>query len=71
MVLSLRENVGDGAFNPFDDGNYGVDRILLDVFVEPASSLVGAVVDSLKANGPHDIAVVPEGPYVIPLYGKN
>lgn len=44
---------------------------LLDVFVEPAPSLVGAVVDSLKANGPHDIAVVPEGPYVIPLYGKN
>ena len=44
---------------------------LLDVFVEPASSLVGTVVDSLKANGPHDIAVVPEGPYVIPLYGKN
>jgi nickel-dependent lactate racemase len=44
---------------------------LLDVFVKPASSLVGAVVDSLKANGHHEIAVVPEGPYVIPLYGKN
>jgi nickel-dependent lactate racemase len=43
---------------------------LLDIFVEPVSSLSGAVEDSLKVNGPHDIAVVPEGPYVIPLYGK-
>jgi len=44
---------------------------LSSVFVESVFSLNEAVAKTLKANGPHDIAVVPEGPYVIPLYRKN
>lgn len=44
---------------------------LSSVFVESVSSLNQAVVESLKTHGLHDIAVVPEGPYVIPLYGKS
>jgi nickel-dependent lactate racemase len=39
---------------------------LRDVYVEPASSVEEAVVESVKAHGDPDIAVVPEGPYIIP-----
>jgi nickel-dependent lactate racemase len=41
---------------------------LKDAFVEPVSSVEAAVAESVKAHGDPDIAVVPEGPYVIPLY---
>jgi nickel-dependent lactate racemase len=39
---------------------------LKDVFVEPVSSIEEAVMASVKAQGDPDVAVVPEGPYVIP-----
>jgi len=39
---------------------------LKDVFVEPVSSIEEAVAESVKAHGDPEIAVVPEGPYVIP-----
>jgi nickel-dependent lactate racemase len=39
---------------------------LKDVFVDPVSSIEEAVMDSVKAHGDPDVAVVPEGPYVIP-----
>lgn len=39
MLFSLREQFGDGAFNPFENGQYGLDRILLDVFVAFAAVL--------------------------------
>ena len=39
---------------------------LKDVFVEPVSSIEEAVVASVKEQGDPDVAVVPEGPYVIP-----
>ncbi len=39
---------------------------LRDVYVEPVSSLEEAVVESVKAHEDPDIAVVPEGPYIIP-----
>ncbi len=39
---------------------------LKDVFVDPVSSIEEAVMESVKAHGDPDIAVVPEGPYVIP-----
>ncbi|MBK5094991.1 MAG: hypothetical protein JJE32_04855 [Deltaproteobacteria bacterium] len=39
---------------------------LKDVFVEPVSSIEEAVMASVKAHGDPDVAVVPEGPYVIP-----
>jgi hypothetical protein len=41
---------------------------LKDVFVDPVPSVEAAVAGSVKAHGDPDIAVVPEGPYVIPLY---
>ena len=41
---------------------------LKDVFVDPVPSVEAAVAESVKAHGDPDIAVVPEGPYVIPLY---
>jgi len=39
------------------------------VFVEMISSVEEAVAASICAHGDAEIAVVPEGPYVIPLYG--
>ncbi len=39
------------------------------VFVETISSMEEAVAASIRAHGDAEIAVVPEGPYVIPLYG--
>ena len=39
---------------------------LQDVFVDPVSSVEDAVVASVKAHKDPDVAVVPEGPYVIP-----
>lgn len=42
---------------------------LKDVFVEPVSSIEEAVAASVRAHGDPEIAVVPEGPYVIPHSG--
>ncbi len=39
---------------------------LHDVYVEPVSSIEEAVMASVRAHGDPDVAVVPEGPYVIP-----
>ncbi|MGA6993847.1 MAG: nickel-dependent lactate racemase [Candidatus Deferrimicrobiaceae bacterium] len=39
---------------------------LKHVFVDPVSSIEEAVMASVKAHGDPDVAVVPEGPYVIP-----
>ena len=41
-----------------------------DIFVEAAPSLEEAVSQSVAAHGDNEIAVVPEGPYVIPLYRR-
>jgi hypothetical protein len=41
---------------------------LKDIYVEPVSSIEEAVKASVKAHGDSEIAVIPEGPYVIPLY---
>ncbi len=40
---------------------------ITDVCAEPVSSLEDAVEAAVRAHGDPDIAVVPEGPYVIPL----
>jgi nickel-dependent lactate racemase len=37
-------------------------------FVRPAPSVEEAVMDSVREQGDPDVAVVPEGPYVIPLH---
>jgi nickel-dependent lactate racemase len=39
------------------------------VFVEMVPSVEEAVAAGVRAHGDAEIAVVPEGPYVIPLYG--
>ncbi len=39
---------------------------LKHVYVEPVSSVEAAVVESVTVHGDKDVAVVPEGPYVIP-----
>ena len=38
------------------------------VYVEPIASVERAIADSSRTNGPHEIAVVPEGPYVVPRF---
>ncbi len=38
------------------------------VYVEPITSIERAIADSIRNKGPHEIAVVPEGPYVVPLF---
>ena len=47
------------------------EKDLKDVFVEPVSSVEEAVLASVRAHGDTEIAVVPEGPYVIPLCKRN
>ncbi len=45
----------------------GLDKdTLKDVFVDPVPSIEAAVLASVREHGDPDIAVVPEGPYVIP-----
>ncbi len=39
LYLSLEQNIGDRAFNPFHDGTYGLDRIALDLLTAFASVL--------------------------------
>jgi len=41
---------------------------LADIYVEPVLSVEKAVLESVKAHRDNHIAVVPEGPYVIPVY---
>ncbi len=36
--------------------------------VEPAPSLEAAIADSIRRHGDPDVAVVPEGPYVVPIH---
>ena len=36
---SIHAELGDGAFNPFENGKYGIDRILLDLLVAFAAVL--------------------------------
>lgn len=42
-----------------------------DVFVEPVQSIEEAIAASVAAHGDPEIAVVPEGPYVIPRARRN
>jgi len=42
---------------------------LKDIYVESVGSVLEAVLASTQAQGDKEIAVVPEGPYVIPLLG--
>ena len=44
---------------------------LKDVFVKPVPSVEEAIAASVEAHGEKEIAVVPEGPYVIPLFDGN
>ena len=41
---------------------------LKDIYVEPVFSLEEAIEAGVKAHGEEEIAVNPEGPYVIPLF---
>jgi nickel-dependent lactate racemase len=40
---------------------------LNDIYVEPIPSIEEAIMTSVKTHGDREVAVVPEGPYVIPL----
>jgi len=44
---------------------------LKDIFVDHITSIEEAVLDSLRAKGDHEIAIVPEGPYIIPILRKG
>jgi nickel-dependent lactate racemase len=39
-----------------------------DIYVTPVASVEAAVLESTKAHQDSHVAVVPEGPYVIPVY---
>ena len=47
------------------------EKDLKDVYVEQVSSIEEAIVASVRAQGDNKIAVVPEGPYVIPFFGGD
>ncbi len=47
------------------------ESALKDVCVEPVASVTEAVLASMKAQNDSEIAVVPEGPYVIPLFDNT
>jgi nickel-dependent lactate racemase len=56
-----------GAIQLYSTGLSGSDRE--HVFVEMIPSVEKAVAASVRAHGETEVAVVPEGPYVIPLFG--
>jgi nickel-dependent lactate racemase len=56
-----------GSIQLYSTGLSDSDR--KHVFVEMVPSVEAAVAASIRAHGDAEIAVVPEGPYVIPLYG--
>jgi nickel-dependent lactate racemase len=41
---------------------------LADIFVDPVASVESAVIESITAHQDPCVAVVPEGPYVVPVY---
>ncbi len=41
---------------------------MADIFVEPAAAVAAAVIESVDAHRDPCVAVVPEGPYVIPVF---
>jgi nickel-dependent lactate racemase len=43
-------------------------RDLENIYVKPVSSVETAVLESVKRHGDNRVAIVPEGPYVVPLY---
>ena len=47
------------------------EKDLKDIYVEPVSSVEEAVQKSVRVQDDKEIAVVPEGPYVIPLFTGN
>jgi lactate racemase len=44
---------------------------LKDTYVDPVESVENAVMASIRTHGDPEIAVVPEGPYVIPLFEET
>ena len=44
---------------------------LKDIYIEPVHSLKEAVLASMAVQGDREVAVVPEGPYVIPLFEEK
>jgi len=62
LVKALRA----GAIKLYTTGLKPSD--LAEIFVEPVTSIEKAVSESVKATGDTHVAVVPEGPYVIPVY---
>jgi hypothetical protein len=65
LVKALRA----GSIKLFTTGLKPSD--LADIFVEPVASIEKAVAESVRMSGDHHVAVVPEGPYVIPVYRPN
>jgi nickel-dependent lactate racemase len=62
LVKALRV----GSINLFTTGLKPAD--LADSYVTPVGSVEQAVMESVRAHGDPHVAVVPEGPYVIPVY---
>ncbi|MGI9494019.1 MAG: nickel-dependent lactate racemase [Geminicoccaceae bacterium] len=55
-----------GSIHLYSDGLSASDRTLTGV--EQAESVQDAVEASVAASGDHRVAVIPEGPYVVPVY---
>jgi hypothetical protein len=62
LVKALRK----GSVKLYTNGLKPSD--LADIFVDPIASIEKAVFESTKAHQDNHVAVVPEGPYVIPVY---
>jgi nickel-dependent lactate racemase len=62
LVKALRV----GNVHLYTTGLTKADRA--DTHVRPAASMAPAIIESVRTHGDPHIAVVPEGPYVIPLF---
>ena len=65
LVKALRA----GSIKLFTTGLKPSD--LAEIFVEPVASIEKSVLESVKTSGDNHVAVVPEGPYVIPVYRQT
>jgi hypothetical protein len=55
-----------GKVSLFSEGIQGRDREL--TCVEMIESIESAIQESVEKSGDRSVAVIPEGPYVIPVY---
>ena len=65
----LLRSLATGSVSLFSDGISADDRAL--TCVDMIDSIEQAIQESVSQSGDSAVAIIPEGPYVIPVYSPN